>query len=64
MWRDVKHPTTGRLLFRYDPERELIQIQDRGQKTIVDLQEFRHAVAQMVTTVVGALEQIVHKDSA
>lgn len=43
MWRDVKHPKTGRLLFRYDPERAIIQIQQRGEKVTVDLEELRDA---------------------
>jgi hypothetical protein len=37
VWIDVARD--GRLLFRYDPERELIQIQRRGEKETVDLRE-------------------------
>ena len=40
MWRDIRHPRTGRLLFRYDPERAIIQVQERGEKVTVDLQEY------------------------
>lgn len=40
MWRDVFHPRTGRLLFRYDPERAIIQVQERREKVTVDLQQF------------------------
>jgi hypothetical protein len=39
-WIDVPHPhNPDRLLFRFDPERLLIQGQERGQKFTVDLQE-------------------------
>jgi hypothetical protein len=33
----VREPGTGWLLFLYDPERKLIEVQRRGQKTLVDL---------------------------
>jgi hypothetical protein len=32
-------PGTSRLMFRYDPEREIIELQDRGTKFYVDLAE-------------------------
>jgi hypothetical protein len=41
MWHDVKHPKTGRLLFRFDPERMLIQIQQRGDRVTIDLAEYQ-----------------------
>lgn len=34
---DVREPHTNKLLFRYDPERGLIEVQRRGIKTVVDL---------------------------
>src|SRR5690349_19494045 len=43
MWRDVLNPKNGRLLFRFDPERDLVQIQERGEKLTIDLAEFRKA---------------------
>lgn len=44
MWRDIPHPHTGRLLFRYDPERMLVEIQQRGEKLTVDLAQFGRGV--------------------
>jgi Zn-dependent membrane protease YugP len=41
MWHDVKHPRhPGRLLMRYDPERRLIQIAEKGEKHVIDLSEY------------------------
>lgn len=37
---DVRHPFTHKLLFRYDPVRQLIEIQERKVRTVIDLQEF------------------------
>lgn len=34
---DVREPHTKRLLFRYDPARNLVEVQARGVKTVVDL---------------------------
>lgn len=36
----VREPDTGKLLFRYDPLRQLVEIQRRGEKLLVDLQAF------------------------
>ena len=38
---DVRHGHTGKLLFRFDPGRNLIEIVDRGQQTVVDLSQYR-----------------------
>lgn len=38
-WRDVRHPVTGRLLFRYDPWRRVIEIQQRRQKVEIALED-------------------------
>lgn len=38
---DVRDPDEpGKLLFRYDAERALIEIQRRGRKRLIDLREF------------------------
>lgn len=42
-WLDVREPVTGKLLFRYDPERNLIEIQRRGVVTVVDLNHWECA---------------------
>lgn len=34
---EVREPHTKRLLFRYDPGRNLVEVQARGIKTVVDL---------------------------
>ena len=40
---DILEPRTGKLLFRFDPERDIIEVQRRGIKTVVDLNRFRAA---------------------
>jgi len=47
MFVEVRHPTTKRLLFRYDPQRDLVEIVERGDKALIDLTDYRdtHAVA-------------------
>lgn len=45
-FREVREPHTGRLLFRYDPERCLIEIQQRRIKTLVDLTQFERETAE------------------
>lgn len=37
---DVREPYTGKLLFRYDPVRRLIEIQRRGELTLIDLTKY------------------------
>ena len=40
IWRDVREPITGRLLFRYDRRRRLIQIKrSGGDVVLIDLEE-------------------------
>ena len=40
IWRDVREPITGRLLFRYDRRRRLIQIKrNGGDVVLIDLEE-------------------------
>lgn len=45
VFREVREPVTGRLLFRYDPERELIEICERRQVVVVDLTAYRSGEA-------------------
>jgi hypothetical protein len=37
---DIREPHTDKLLFRYDVDRNLIEIQRRGEKTLVDLSQY------------------------
>lgn len=40
IWRDVREPITGRLLFRYDRRRRLIQMKrSGGDVVLIDLEE-------------------------
>ncbi len=39
-YRDVRD-AANKLLFRYDPERELVQIKRGGKPVVVDLRDFR-----------------------
>lgn len=38
---DVREPHTEKLLFRFDPIRDIIEVQRRGVITVVDLTQFR-----------------------
>lgn len=38
---EVREPHTDKLLFRFDPARLLVEIQRRGVKTVVDLEQYR-----------------------
>jgi hypothetical protein len=38
---DVLEPHTAKLLFRFDPIRDIIEVQRRGVKTVVDLAKYR-----------------------
>lgn len=40
-WIPVIESDTGWLLFKYDPARDLIEIQRRGRKTLIDLSQCR-----------------------
>lgn len=42
---EVRNPHTGKLLFKYDPQRELIEIQERGAVTLIDLNKYRAPAA-------------------
>ena len=39
---DVREPQTEKLLFRYDPNRDIIEVQRRGIKTLVDLRQYQN----------------------
>jgi len=40
IWRDVREPITGRLLFRYDRRRRFIQMKrSGGDVVLIDLEE-------------------------
>jgi hypothetical protein len=38
MWREIRDPSTGKLLFRLDGERKLVEIVDRGISFLVDIE--------------------------
>jgi hypothetical protein len=40
MWLDVRD-TAGKLLFRFDPQRDLVQVGERGRVVVVDLSQYR-----------------------
>jgi hypothetical protein len=41
MFVEVREPQTQKLLFKFDPSRDIIEVQRRGVKTLVDLREYR-----------------------
>jgi len=41
MYIEVRQPNSGKLLFRFDPIRDLVEIAERGNITVVDLQQYR-----------------------
>lgn len=44
MWQEVRDPDHHKLLFRYDPLRNLVQVGSRGMIHVVDLNELRQSV--------------------
>jgi len=40
---DIRDEHTNKLLFRFDPQRDLIEIQVRGVKSLIDLSQYRRA---------------------
>ena len=42
-WVPLREPGTGKLLARYDPERDIIEFQRRGIKTVIDLQQVKES---------------------
>jgi hypothetical protein len=43
---EIREPHTGKLLARYDPNRDLLEVQRRGQKTLVDLNALKEREKQ------------------
>lgn len=43
MWQDVRDPDHNKLLFRYDPLRNLVEIGSRGVIHVVDLAEYKQS---------------------
>lgn len=41
LWIIIRSPYTNKVLFRYDPERDLIEVVERGQANLIDLREER-----------------------
>lgn len=41
MWIDLREPGTDKLLARFEPGRELLEIQRRGVKTVIDLRQYQ-----------------------
>jgi hypothetical protein len=40
MWQDVRD-VAGKLLFRFDPQRDLVQVKRNGVVVVIDLSEYR-----------------------
>jgi hypothetical protein len=40
-WKNIREKDTGKLLFRFDEESDTIEIQRRGNKTTVKLDDLR-----------------------
>ena len=41
VFREVREPITGKLLFRFDPERDLVEIVNRRIPVYIDLSQYR-----------------------
>lgn len=50
VFREVREPNSGKLLFRYDPERDMIEIVDRRVPVYVELGRFRHSCKDTLDT--------------
>ena len=50
---DVREPHTGKLLFRYDAQRAIIEVQSRGVKTVVDLMLYNRDKQETITYAVA-----------
>lgn len=44
---DVRDLHTGKMLFRFDPERDLVEIRSRQKVTLVDLTQYRVQLRQI-----------------
>lgn len=41
MWEDIRDPVHNKLLFRYDPLRNLVEVGSRGVIHVVELDQYR-----------------------
>jgi hypothetical protein len=41
MYRDIRNPRTGKLLFRYCPETGKVQIKDRSETLTIELERYQ-----------------------
>jgi hypothetical protein len=41
MWIDLREPVTNRLLARFEPARDILEIKLRDVKTVIDLSQYR-----------------------
>lgn len=58
---DVRELHTGKLLFKYDPERDIIEIERRGHKSVVDLRQYRTPQPVPIATVEGfGKEEVIY----
>jgi hypothetical protein len=58
MFVEVREPHTGKLLFKFDPDRLLIEHVDRGLRTLVDLTQYAPRVARE-----GAMQVYINSSS-
>jgi len=40
-WVDIREPITNKLLARFDPQRDILEVVRRGVKTVVDLTQYK-----------------------
>jgi hypothetical protein len=45
---DVRDKETGKMLFRYDPAAEIVEVQKRGQKMYVDLKSYQQSATSAI----------------
>jgi hypothetical protein len=45
-WVEVRDPATGKLVLRYDPQRDLVETARRGRVTVTDLRRERERAEQ------------------
>lgn len=53
MWIDIRD-AAGKLLFRFDPNRDLVQIAERRQVVVIDLAQYRAAQAEQQAQAVSS----------
>jgi hypothetical protein len=41
MFIEIRDPHDGKLLFRFDPDRDLVEVQRKRVKTLIDLSVYR-----------------------